>query len=279
VTKSRDIASLSPLLTVTETIGHSWRVRSVTTLVGVLTDKVGRFLTGPRWGKAAYWYAGRLLGSKPLSDGRRLQLNPDTPAYLAGTLWLGLYEQKERYAVARFLPRDRPVIEFGAGIGAVTCMTNRLLRRPDQHCAVEANPVAVPTLIANRKATNGSFSVVHGALAYDSSVAHLKFDPQMIFGALSDRGVEVPAVTLRQVLDKTGFTACSLVCDIEGAEFTLLEREADVIERHVEFALMEIHPQFTNNIERFWAKWREMNYQCTQVKTGVWMFRRLGLAE
>jgi FkbM family methyltransferase len=269
-------SQLSPFVGATEVIGHAWRVRSLTTLIAMTLDKLGRVVLGQHWVRYAYWYAGRLLGGRvALSDGMRLQVNPDWPMYLAGALWLGLYEQKERYAIARLLPRDQPAVEFGAGIGAVTCMTNRLLRRRDLHCAVEANPVAVPTLMANREANGAQFRIVHGALAYGSPVALLDFDSQMIFGSVSARGIEVPAVTLRGIIDQMGFESCTLICDIEGAEFELLRREADVIKRHVPVALMEVHQQLASDIESFWATWHQMGYECLEVKTGMWMFRRM----
>jgi len=46
------------------------------------------------------------------------------------TLFFGLHEIDERALVERWLPKSLPVVEFGGGLGVVSCMANRLLERP-----------------------------------------------------------------------------------------------------------------------------------------------------
>ena len=58
---------------------------------------------------------------------------------------------------------------------------------------------------------------------------------------ISDKIVEVPAVSLETILKDTRFETISLVMDIEGAEVDLLEREINVLKERVVTLIFEIH--------------------------------------
>jgi hypothetical protein len=53
----------------------------------------------------------------------------------------------------------------------------------------------------------------------------------------------VPTTTLRDVLDDFGIRDFTLICDIEGAEESLILNEADVLKEHARVIIMEVHPQ------------------------------------
>src|SRR5262245_29008871 len=143
-----------PQLSLSEQLRHAIEVRSpkgaAATVVGVAVSKVA-----PRWWKEqAPWYAGRIvdtLGLKVRLDRAEFHV-PEGPnaTSLRGLLWLERYETLERHAITRWLPRDLPVVEFGASIGVVSCLVNKHLRNPAAHVCVEANPAVIPVLQRNR---------------------------------------------------------------------------------------------------------------------------------
>ena len=80
----------------------------------------------------------------------------------------GLYtephEPHERALLKRWLPKDLPIVEFGGGIGVVSCSANRRLDRPEQHIVIEANPAVTPLLEQNRDLNGCRFQVKNMAL-------------------------------------------------------------------------------------------------------------------
>ena len=52
----------------------------------------------------------------------------------------GSYEHEERELIRRWLKPEDHVIEFGACLGIVSCVTNKLLKDKTRHVVVEANP-------------------------------------------------------------------------------------------------------------------------------------------
>ena len=57
----------------------------------------------------------------------------------------GQYEKPEREAVLRYLQPDWGVIELGGCIGVVSCITNKLLKNPENHLVLEVNPLFCPS--------------------------------------------------------------------------------------------------------------------------------------
>jgi FkbM family methyltransferase len=192
-----------------------------------------------RWPQAA-WYAGK-LGKTVRVDGCRIRMPSN---YMAGLVRLGGYESAERSAVRRFLPRDIPLVELGCGIGMVACIANKRLRYPDRHVCVDGNPRALADTVANGLANGCAFRTLHAAIAYDAATVEFGIDESIVSGGLESghRTVRVATTTLQTVLDDAEFSEASLICDIEGAELSLLQHEADVLRQRISFLLMETHP-------------------------------------
>lgn len=207
--------------------------------------------------KAAMWWRhgapfelGKLVG-RPSSyarlDGCRFELDSNviTPS-LEYLLLSGKHEAPERTLIRRHLNRGLPVVEFGGAIGVVSCVANALLDEPSHHVVVEANPALLPILEANRRRNNGKFTIQHGAIGYGSPVLRFPVAPDILESSTfvaTPSMVDVPATSLRTVLDTHGFERCNLVCDIEGAEIDLVREEASALRQHVDVLIMEIHEQ------------------------------------
>ena len=171
---------------------------------------------------------------------RELANNPMKLALLDGS-----YEAPERAAVQKYLRPEWGVVELGACIGVVSCVTNKLLRNPKAHVVVEINPLAIPHLEANRERNACSFKIVSRALAYNAD--SVTFRPHLDLWAnfLGQGGnrptVTVPATRLSEILGEQGFGEFALICDIEGQEFELVMHEAETVGK-AELIIMELHP-------------------------------------
>ena len=240
-----------------------------------------RLLGADRWHLAA-WYAdriGRLFRRPVRIDGATIHLPDTAPPQLAGVLRLHRYEGAERYAAAKFLPRDRAVLELGAGVGAVTCLINQLLHDRTQHWVVEANPLLLELLEQTRVANRAGFQVIHGAVAYDTDVVAFNVDESVSMSRLADdqaATVRVPAVTFSELVRRTGIRDGSLVADIEGAEVGLVERDGELIRECIGTIILEVHPGFTgaDQTAAMHERLRSLGYVDAWDREDVWVMQR-----
>jgi FkbM family methyltransferase len=218
------------------------------------------------------WHVGKLvkrLGRAPLG-GCWFDVSGDVlTTYHAGLLALGRYERAEREAVRRFVDRRASVIELGASMGVLSCLTNRKLDSPARHVVVEPNPHALNLLRANKRLNGSGFTIRPGALAYrESGFVDVDVEEDLLLSrADSGRGtrVSVPAVTLKAALLDLRHTgageAYTLICDIEGAEIALLTNEAETIAQGATLIIIETHETDGLSTTAFVDAWmREHNY-------------------
>jgi FkbM family methyltransferase len=157
----------------------------------------------------------------------------------------GAYEKPEREAVLRYLQPQWSVIELGACIGVVSCITNKLLENPANHLVLEVNPLVLPHLQLNRDANGCAFQIIDKALAYDTDT--VTFHPladfwgNSLYHAGGQPPVTVKTTTLENLLQERSFGSFALICDIEGQEYELISREPETI-RRAELIVLEVHP-------------------------------------
>lgn len=160
------------------------------------------------------------------------------------TLLADRYEVSERRAVARHLRRDIPVVRLGGSMGAVACITNKLLSDPMAHLVVEANPLAIPHLQLSKEMNGCEFEIENRAIAY--GVESIVFHPpsEMCGSSLTTKGDQPPVIVetarLHDLVRGRGFTAFTLICDIEGQEYEMVCQEADVL-KDGDTIIMETH--------------------------------------
>jgi FkbM family methyltransferase len=194
--------------------------------------------------RAAGWFVER-SGDRVRIDGAVFSTrSPLIARSQKGEMLLGRHEVAERRMLERWLPADLPVIELGGGLGVVSCLANRKLARPQDHVVVEANPGIIPLLEQNRDLNRCRFRVVNKALAHDTEAIEFSVHPRFTASRIGGEGttVSVAATSLGAILAEAGFDRVSLICDIEGAEAALVEREIEAIRSHVGALLVEIHP-------------------------------------
>jgi FkbM family methyltransferase len=192
-----------------------------------------------------------LLGNRVRIDG--LVFSTDSPVIDTrdkSAMLVALYELSERTLVGRWLPAHLPIVEFGGGLGIVSCVANRKLAKREQHVVVEANPRIVGLLEQNRDLNHCGFQVVNKALAYGAESVKFTFQSNFLSGRVGDESAEVatvPATSLQAVADASGFDQISVICDAEGAEAFLVKQELETLRQRVRFLLVEIHPEFLGN--------------------------------
>jgi FkbM family methyltransferase len=160
----------------------------------------------------------------------------------------GYYENEEREAIKRYLSSDQPVIELGGSQGVVACITNRVLKAKTSHIVVEANPNVIPLLTGNRDRNRCKFEVVHGAVGPPGeTITFFCNDNPLMSGTQISKmqSCEVPSVTLSELAESRGFRDCTLICDIEGAEIALIERELETLADRFRLLIIEFHPTIT----------------------------------
>jgi len=166
--------------------------------------------------------------------------------------WLlsGEYEGPERTAAKRYIRSDIPVVEFGGSLGVVSCVLNRRLKNPRHHVVVEANPHVLPALLENRNRNHCSFEIVHGAAGGVGKSVRICIGESALASiatATSGDSVEVPTLTLADVLQSRGLDRCALMCDIEGSEIEMIRAEIETLRTRVEVFIVEFHPRINGS--------------------------------
>lgn len=153
------------------------------------------------------------------------------------------YEAEERALIREFIRSSDAVLELGACLGIVSCVTNKLLAEKSKHVVVEGNPFCIPTLHRNRQ-LNGCGFLVENCAASNEKEATFYLHPIYIVGGTtqreSSRPVRVPGRSLRDLDARYGpFT--TLIVDIEGAELEIFSAAKDILNR-VRLVIVEMHP-------------------------------------
>jgi FkbM family methyltransferase len=221
----------------------------------------------------------------PFRGGRLWTDDPAVSDQTRASVFWGFYEKAEATFVDRFLRPDLDVVELGSSIGGIS---GRILRRlgPGRRLVcVEANPELLGILRRNvaRGLADGRVEVVHGAIAYGAGpTVEIQIGAANIAGRLVDGGpatgcdrcVEVPAIALREVLEKAGFGPYALVCDIEGAERMLLDEDAASLAGCLQ-VVAELHsPGGMTGVRQLVRRFEALGFQVCAHRRPVYLFER-----
>jgi FkbM family methyltransferase len=167
------------------------------------------------------------------------------PDSMIELLLSGKYELAERTLLKRSLDCNLPVVELGGCIGVLACIINRRLANPARHIVVEANPNLGPILVANRRRNGCNFTIVPKAIAYGTTSVSFSADEEFLVNRVLENAgsVTVEATNLGTILKENAITHCTLICDIEGTEYSLVAHEADVLASCVRHLVFEAHPK------------------------------------
>jgi FkbM family methyltransferase len=165
---------------------------------------------------------------------------PEISPGMAGVMMQGNYEGAEVDAIRAYLDPSLPVIECGAAMGITSCIANRKLHRPTDHIAIEPNPLALRMLKRNKTLNQSQFTIVEAAIGYDTGTVTFTPGDEILAAHVGDsaHAIAVRATTLR---DHARWQRFSLLCDIEGTELELFERDGDLIRERVPLLILETH--------------------------------------
>jgi FkbM family methyltransferase len=235
------------------------------------------------WRQREHWWVGLIV----VLRGNVVRVDSCTflvshPAIATATKSLFLldgYERAEREILKKYLNRSRAVIELGGSIGVVACVTNKLLTDRRQHVVVEANPDLIGALTENRDRNGCLFTILNRALAYGGNETIFYRDVAGFLGSSvqvkTERPVEVPTISLRRIIDESGFATCTLVCDIEGGEMELVRHESQVLQSHVDMIIVEIHGWRVGHdqAEEMIRTLQRIGFRCLHEKDATYVFR------
>lgn len=161
---------------------------------------------------------------------------------LRGSCFDGSYELPERTLIREFVQPEDSVIELGACLGIVSCVTNVRLRDKSRHLVVEANPRCIPAIHKNRELNGCTFKVENCAVSSQREVS-LFLDPANLLSATlktsSKFPVTVPGCTLSELCRRHGPFSV-LIMDIEGSELEVLESSAETLQSF-RTIILELH--------------------------------------
>ena len=156
------------------------------------------------------------------------------------------YEAAEAKMIETYLRFGTPVIELGGCLGIVSALIRRQIGPDATHIVVEAKSELARICAANARigATDAAVRVVVAAIDY-SGTQTVSFSTGKTAhgGHVSTAGeLRVPAITLSSLAAAMPAGQFALVCDIEGAELAMVERE-DAVLRRVDLLILETHPK------------------------------------
>ena len=197
--------------------------------------------------------AGRVIGAVTRKRIRHQGLWFDTrssdfsPTVRAQMFWGG-YEGAETRMIRGFMRNSVTVVELGSSLG-VTAAHIAAVMGPGGHLVcVEANPRLLPGL---RERTHLfapilRLDVMHAAVTdhcgeTDLTVGVQTVDSRLAASPRPNEGtVRVPALTLQEILHRTGVVDFDLVSDIEGSEVAFLLQDPDAL-KGCRRAVIELH--------------------------------------
>ena len=188
--------------------------------------------------------AGRLISAafRDQVPSRGVRVDTSSPSVLPSTkaaLFWGIYESAEARFVQSYLRRDLDVVELGSSLGVISAQIARRLGPSGTLICVEANPHLIGVIEKNvrRNCALARNRIVHGALSYDRGEkrSHVAFaiDADNTASSLAGGGVggevvQVPALTLGELLNEHGVGEYTLVSDVEGAEIGFIENDGEL---------------------------------------------------
>jgi len=162
----------------------------------------------------------------------------------------GRYENPEAEAIRIYLTSNTNVIELGGSLGVISRVVRDQIGPSSKHLVVEANPglIDVCRINAVGKEHSQNSVVINAAVAYGCDEVRFVPGHNAHVGRVATEntdtdGKSIRAVTLRSLLrELPADQPWSLVSDIEGGEWDMLENETDIFGT-MAYAIIETHPR------------------------------------
>ena len=156
------------------------------------------------------------------------------------------YEEAEAKMIINHLPLDTNVIELGGCLGVISALIRHRIGVNAHHLIVEANPDLTDICLSNAtNTTTKNTNIIVAAVDYSNKkYVNFVFGHHMHVGRVSKEqktGIPTRTTTLSELVKRIPKGPFALICDIEGAEEHLFERE-DTLISNISLLILETHP-------------------------------------
>jgi FkbM family methyltransferase len=160
---------------------------------------------------------------------------------------------REKRLIDRHLPRDDPVIELGGGIGYISAYIDKKIGDRETQIVVEPNPDNVSCNKKTRNLNDSDYVLLEGAYSPNDSMVNLNINNKFSNGStvkkMSNKQIEVEGFSLSNICSEYDLKGVTLLSDMEGGEFSMIDKELETLSDSVLFAIIEFHPfeEFTED--------------------------------
>jgi len=163
------------------------------------------------------------------------------------------YEAAERYMVRNYLSQNDIVLELGACIGVVSCVTNAKLNLSSNHVVVEPNPRMLQLLVKNRDLNKAQFLIEQCVISIQKEIKFFIYDDYMSSSLIQrsnrkgQQEVLVKGMSVEELSVKTKLKFNALIMDIEGGELDII-KNTDLSPFNK--LIIEYHPNILSSEDR-----------------------------
>lgn len=151
----------------------------------------------------------------------------DSPVIMELLFYPNNYEKELFEAVDTFLPKDNPVLEVGAGTGALSAYINKHLALKTEHLALESNPYLIPLLLKTKARNQLGTGFLNAAVAYGDDAVPIRVSKNLLENNISydrtSQTIDVPAYTVEELITTSDFIDKQNVTVVVGANEVGLE--------------------------------------------------------
>ena len=151
----------------------------------------------------------------------------DAPVIMGLLFYPNNYEKELFEAVDTFLPKDDPVLEIGAGTGALSAYINKHLALKTEHLSLESNPYLLPLLLKTKVRNQLGTGFLNAAVAYGEDAVPIRVSKNLLENNISydatSQTIDVPAYTVEELITRSDFIDKKNVTVVVGANEVGLE--------------------------------------------------------
>jgi len=261
------------------------REEGTLTLVTKSTDYIRTKIQNKFWPKY-YRVKSSILGNY-IVDINNTLIDLDDEVYspaMKKRLRRKLYERTEEELINKYIYRDQPVIDLGAGIGYTACVIDRNTDDSTPVVAVEANKSLIPVIKRTKNLNKGNFDIIYSA--YNSEKYSVGFQVAENFWSSSQHRQEdrkqtkvtVPAISLKEIIKEYNLkNPIQLVVDIEGGEHDLIDNEHQTLQNEVSLIIFEYHSFGDEELEYYTGILEENGFEFVESQGNVYVYRNINI--
>lgn len=155
------------------------------------------------------------------------------------------YENAEAALIRQELKQGDNVIELGGALGIISKVIRNQIGKDAMHIVVEPNKDIIEICKINAETSE----VVYAAIAYGTRTVSMTTTASLLDNRVDEHTQAtntteiIPAITLSSLVTKMNGTDFILVCDIEGAEAQLVDKDPKAF-KNCRKIIMEVHDEF-----------------------------------